>query len=440
MSRTPRVKFFLEQRKDKKTKEIIETDVPIRFSVSAGFYCKSTTGITIDKKLWDPEKKRVIPSHTHASSINRQLSDLKRELEVLCYKAWEKDIRITSDYITSNLKKNQRSESGFFDRFDEFIEQGKKKWQPGTVKKFTTMKNHLKEFGEKKQVSVGFDQLNDKFFDKFMDFYFEDTEERKGYINTYARKNIKFIKHFLTWATEKGYNKNLDFNKWKLDTGQKKESTGDNVIALTISEFLHIYKMKIENEAMQRTRDFLILACSTGLRFSDIANMKKSDVDYSLGVINCTTIKTGAHTQIPFNEFSRSIIIKYQFTPNYNSKGVEMAFPAISNQKTNTALKDLGKEAGLNTMVTKIHYRRNNRIEEVCPKHELISTHIGRKTFITLNIWLGVKSEILMGLTTHKSHETMENYYTVDIDMKREAMNNFNLATFEALTKNLTTN
>lgn len=444
MSRTPKVKFFPEKRRDKTTGKIIETAVPIRFSLAAGITVKSTTGIILDAKYWDPDKKRVKASHTHSAKINKQLSDLKKELEDLCYGAWDKDIRITSDYILTSLKKNQRSDTGFFDRFDEFIEAGKKKWQPSTVKKFTTIKNHLKEFGEKKKVSIGFDQMNEKFFEKFMDYYFEDTNEKegekKGYINSYVRKNIKFIRHFLTWATEKGYNKNMDFIKWKLETGQKRDKSTDNVVSLTIAEFLTIYKKSFDTEALQRTRDFLILACSTGLRFSDIANLKKSDIDYNLGVINCTTIKTGVRTQIPFNEFSRSVLTKYQFTPNYNSKGVEMAFPAVTNQKTNVALKELGKAAGLNAMITKVHYQRNKRIDEIHPKHELISTHIGRKTFITLNIWLGVKSEILMGLTTHKSHETMENYYSVDINMKREAMNRFSLENFETLTKGLSTN
>jgi len=444
MSRTPRVKFFPEKRRDKKTGELIEASVPIRFSLAAGITIKSTTGIVLDKKYWDTEKHRVKSSHTHSAQINKQLTNLKQELNDLCYNAWDRNIRITSDYILSNLKKNQKSESGFFDRFDEFIEVGKKKWQPGTVKKFITMKNHLKEFGERRKVSVGFDQLNDKFFDKFLDYYFEDTNEKdgekKGYLNSYVRKNIKFIRHFLTWATDKGYNKNLDFTKWKLDTGQKKENIGENVISLTIAEFLSIYKMNFDTEAMQRTRDFLILACSTGLRYSDIANLKKSDIDFIQGVITCTTIKTGTRTQIPFNEFSRSILVKYQSSPNYNSKGVEMAFPAISNQKTNEALKELGKIASINTKITKIHYQRNKRIEEVFSKHDLISTHIGRKTFITLNIWLGVKSEILMGLTTHKSHETMENYYSVDIEMKKEAMSKFSMENFELLTKGLSTN
>jgi integrase len=421
MARTPRVKFFLEKRKDSKTGKVITTNVPARFSLSYGGRYMSSTGIRIDEKNWDEKKGRVKPSHTHAGQYNKILSDLKKELEDLCLDAWVKNIRITTDYISSNLKKNQHSENGLMDWLDEYIEQGKKKWQNSTVKKFTTIKNHLKELSEKKHVKVEFDELNATFFEKLVDFYFEERKFR----NTTVRKDIRFIQQFLSWSTKKGYNKNLDFKEWKLETGTKKEDASENVISLTIVEFLQIYNKELTSISMQRARDYLTFACFTGLRYSDIANLKKSDIDYKQGIINCTTIKTGAKTLIPFNDYSREVLEKYAMLPNYNSKGLEMAFPVTSNQKMNKALKELAKFAEINDLVSLVHYKRNQRVDEVKAKHELISTHIGRRTFITFAVWLGIESEITMGITTHKSHAMMEKYYTVNTEMKQDAMSKF---------------
>lgn len=422
MTRTPRVNFYLEKRKDKKTGLIIEKDVPVIFSLSYGNRFKSFTGVRIDTKLWDAEKKRVKPSHSHAAQINKQLSDLKTELENICYKAWDLNLTLSPGYISSHLTKNQRSKKGFFGHFDEFIELGRKKWQNNTVKKFITIKNHLEEFAEKTKFHMDYDTLDKKFLERLTDFYFDD----KKYINSYVRKNIRFIQQFLIWATDEGYNINLSFRKWKIETGNKKESNADNIIALSPNEFFTIYNSNPSTEPMKRAKDYLTLACFTGLRWSDVANLKKSDIDYKAGIISITTIKTGDRAIIPFNDFSREVLLKYRDIPNYNKNGVEMAFPVVSGQKMNVALKDLGEFAGLTDKVTIVKQKRNQRIETVLPKYKLISTHIGRKTFITLNVLLGVSSEVTMGLTTHHSHETMEKYYTVNIDMKRIAMKKFN--------------
>jgi integrase len=420
-TRTPRVKFYLEKRKDKMTDKIIAKNVPIRFSLSYGSRFMSFTGHRIDSDQWS--KGRVKSSHTHASQINKALLDLKKELEDLCYNAWDKNIKLTNRYISSNIRKNKQSEKGFFDHLEKFIEQGEKKWQPGTVTKFKTMKAHLEAFSKEKKIKVDYENLDADFFEKFLDFYFDP---KRNYINSYVRKNIKFITQFLIWATKMGYNKNLDFKEWKLETGNRKETSRNKAIALTNQEFYQLWKMKIPNESKRRIRDFLVLACSTGLRFSDLRALKKSDIDYVQKIITCTTQKTGEEAMIPLNVFSETILKRYRSSPSMNSKGVEMAFPTISNQKTNKALKDLCKEAGMNQMITTVHYQRNKRIDEVKPKYELVTSHVGRKTYVTLLVWLGVESEIIMGLTTHKSHEMLEQYYDVNLEMKRNAMNKFN--------------
>ena len=68
--------------------------------------------------------------------------------------------------------------------------------------------------------------MNETFLSKFPDYYFDD----KKFINSYARKNIKFIRQFLTWAEKKGFNKNNQYKEWKLETGQKRQSTNQNIV------------------------------------------------------------------------------------------------------------------------------------------------------------------------------------------------------------------
>ncbi|MCX6280633.1 MAG: tyrosine-type recombinase/integrase [Bacteroidetes bacterium] len=398
-----RIKYYLEHRKDANGK-VIDKNVPLLFSASFCGRYKSTTGIHLDTRQWNGSS---IIAHPRAEILNFQLRNIRKKLEKLYDDAIRNDIPLTVEYFKQGLR--NRSTGDFFSLMEDFINEGKKKWQPGTVVKFTTLKNHLQRFSEKKRFKVEFGQLDQAFFDNLMDYYFED--EQTQYINSYVRKNIQFLQQFLKWATDKGYNKNMAFLKWKLETGNKRENTDGNITSLSIAEFLNFYDLRPKSEADQRTRDYLIFACSTGLRYSDIANLKKTDIDYKGGLISCITIKTGDRTVIPFNDFSKEILLKYNNTPNYNKQGIEMAFPAISNQKTNKALKTLAKEAGLTQMVPIVHFRRNKRIDEVVPKYSLIGTHIGRKTFITFAVWLGIPEKVTMKFTTHHNHETMEKYY-----------------------------
>ena len=415
-----KVKFYLEKRKDTNG-TIIKKNVPILFSASFGGRYKSTTGIRINDTQWS---RSSIIGHPKAEVLNIQLRGIRTRLEKLYDEAIRNETPLNVEYFKQGLR--NRSTGDFFSLLDDYITEGKKKWQPSTVKKFTTLKHHLKTFSEKKRVKVDFSQLDQAFLAKLLDYYFDDEDTK--FINTYVRKNIRFIQQFLNWATEKGYNKNRAYEKWKLETGTKRENTEGNIMSLTIPEFLAFYDLKPKSEADQRTRDYLILACSTGLRYSDIANLKKTDIDYKRGLINCTTIKTGDRTILPFNEFSSEILLKYRKTANYNDKGVEMAFPAISNQKTNEALKVLGKEAGLTEMVPIVHFRRNERLDDAVPKYKLISTHIGRKTFITFMVWLGIPSDVTMKFTTHRNHETMDRYYDgKNEDALRHEMNKLNI-------------
>ncbi len=44
------------------------------------------------------------------------------------------------------------------------------------------------------------------------------------------------------------------------------------------------------------------------------------------------------------------------------------------------------------------------------PKYELITTHTGRRTFVTLSLEKGVRPEVLMRITGHKDMRTMKKY------------------------------
>ncbi len=85
----------------------------------------------------------------------------------------------------------------------------------------------------------------------------------------------------------------------------------------------------------------------------------------------------------------------------------------IENQKTNEYLKELCLLAGINQTITVSRYKGAQRIEFTKPKYEFISTHCARRTFVTLSLEFGVRPELVMAVTGHKSYKTFKKYIKI---------------------------
>lgn len=95
--------------------------------------------------------------------------------------------------------------------------------------------------------------------------------------------------------------------KYKL----KKDSDEFEVIALTQAEFDLLYNLDLSKRpAWDQVRDAFCLSVATGLRYSDIKQLRR---DYFNGnFINLKAIKTGHKTTIPINPIARAILDKYK--------------------------------------------------------------------------------------------------------------------------------
>ena len=66
----------------------------------------------------------------------------------------------------------------------------------------------------------------------------------------------------------------------------------------------------LPNNTFERVRDVLLFCCFTGLRHSDVYNLKRSDVKEEH--IEITTIKTADSLIIELNDHSKAILEKYK--------------------------------------------------------------------------------------------------------------------------------
>ena len=415
--------FALESRK-KNGVPVIE-NVPIRMRVIfASHRIEFTTGYRIDAAKWDADKQRVKNGCTNklkqsASDIN---ADLLRYYTIMqeVFKEYEvKDIMPTPQEIKDsfNNKVNpteevQEEQKGFWEIFNEFVSEcGKQNnWTDSTYEKFAAVKNHIKEF----RAEPTFVYFDEEGLNNYVDFLRKTKDMRNSTIG----KQLGFLKWFIRWAFKKGYHQNIAFETFK----PKLKNTPKKVIFLTWDELNKLKACNIpqNKQYLERVRDVFLFCCFTGLRYSDVYNLRTSDV--KADHIEITTVKTADSLVIELNNHSKAILEKYKDVHFEGNK----VLPVISNQKMNDYLKELGELAEINEPIRETYYKGNQRIDEVTPKYALLGTHAGRRTFICNALALGIPAQVVMKWTGHSDYKAMKPYIDIADDIKANAMSRFN--------------
>lgn len=305
----------------------------------------------------------------------------------------------------------------FWQAYDNFItEQGRiNNWKESTYHKFETVRQLLYTFRP---------DLDFPYFDtNGLNDYIQFLCTTKNMRNTTVLNHWGFLKWFLRWSLDKGYHRCRDFECFK----PKLRKTAQKVIFLTNDELKRLQACPIPARKMylERVRDVFLFCCFTGLRYSDVFNLKRSDVKKRS--IEITTVKTADSLVIELNDQSRAILNKYKKSTFNDNK----ALPVISNQRMNVYLKELGQLAALNEPVRRTYFKGNRRIDEVVPKYRLLATHVGRRTFVCNALSLGIPPEVVMKWTGHSDYAAMKPYIDIADKVKASAMRRFNRLTIQ---------
>ena len=420
--------FTLESRK--KDGVLITENVPIRMRVNfASKRIEFTTGYRIDATKWDADKQRVKNGCSNklkqsASEINASLLEYYTEIQSIFKRFEVEDVMPTPEQIKEAFnalhkpvseepkRKKETLPCDFFQVFDDFVEDcgRQNNWTDSTFEKFAAVKNHLTNFRE----GLTFEFFDERGLNDYVG-YLRDVKEMR---NTTIGKQLSFLKWFLRWAFKKGVHQNNAYDSYK----PKLKSTQKKIIFLTWDELNRLREFKIPSnkQALERVRDVFLFQCFTGLRYSDVFNLRRSDIKGDH--IEVTTVKTSDSLIIELNKHSKEIIDKYKDVAFEDGK----VLPVITNQKMNDYLKELAELAGIDEPVRQTYYRGNERIDEVTPKYALLGTHAGRRTFICNALALGIPPQVVMKWTGHSDYKAMRPYIDIADDIKANAMSKFN--------------
>lgn len=240
-----------------------------------------------------------------------------------------------------------------------------------------------------------------------------DKENNKGLRNSTINKVISVTKSFVRWAIQNNYCSNNKF----VTQRQLLKSSKRTVVYLEWPELMRVYNYDFsKNTRLGQARDVFCFCCFTSLRYSDVFNLRRSDI---IGdSLHLTTIKTSTAIVIELNKYSKAILEKYSKCEFPDDK----ALPVISNQRMNDYIKEIGCICQINTPIKITSYKGTARIDETFPKWELLSSHAGRRTFICNALILGIPRDIVMKWTGHSDYKAMEPYIEIADKAKRNAM------------------
>lgn len=299
------------------------------------------TGRSIQIKDWDSQNSRLKNNCKENQLTNAFFDKRKSEFNSFMLEALTmgKPLSLT---IASNFFRSETKET-FYSFFERQIEIWKVSKEHNTIKSYRSTLNVLKQFRSK----LEFGELTYKFIEDFD--YYMSTKRNNGAGGKFTKH--KCLKATIRQAIKANYMKPSD-NPYSNGNGFTIKAVAGKREFLTIDEVTKIMNLEIpdKNGFLNRVRDLFIFSCVTGLRYSDVVNLKWANVDTAKNAITVEMTKTKKQITIPLVKQALEILSKY----GKHTIKVPLAkvLPQMTNQVLNRELKVLIENSGINKPIT----------------------------------------------------------------------------------------
>ena len=337
------------------------------------------------EKHWNEEKQEVSSRCDNWHIINRTIKDYINKAEDLATRA-NLDNRIIKlsdlDYLLRGVQYDHNNIISFIEN-DIKLFGGK--FTPGTIAVYQTLSKKLEAF----QKDISFNELSPFWWRQF-----ESNLVAKGNNKNTVFKTFKTLKTFIHRAIEQGVIKENPLLSVKVE-----KSPGKTTF-LTLNELKlleNIYKGFLTPE-YKRVLQYFLFACYTGLRYSDILELKFKHI-FEGNYIEKEIFKTESVNRIPLNDRAKKLLPKMILSE-------KPVFPVYCNQVTNRHLKEIMKLAKI--------YKR-------------ISFHCARHTFAMITLEISNDIAAVQKLLGHTKIETTQLYAKVLDNQKQAAVDKWNV-------------
>lgn len=270
----------------------------------------------------------------------------------------------------------------FSKEFDKWLKYNRYDWSYGTFKGYRSVYNAIKRYERMAKTRLTIPMTKQQYMEMYLFF-----RENNGLsYNTMARysRAIRAVIRFVDDTSDYSF----------LKTAEKPPA----VFSLTQDELKKWIDLPIENWRM-KVKDLFILQCLTGMRHGDTQKDLTNNV--SDGVLRYVSQKTKILTVVPLRPLALNIINNYG------------GLLTITNQCYNRELKWIAEEYEFNRIV-------NGKLF-----HKRISSHVGRKTFISLSIQQKIPLTYVMKMSGITKPDTIKRYDSANDEYLVEAMSNW---------------
>lgn len=277
--------------------------------------------------------------------------------------------------------------------FIEFIEEYINKCHRSVAYKqmyFLAVK-HLTGFSEANDILIYTHSVSEQRLEEFV-YYLQDNLHLM--IST-VKGMVERVKCMLQKAYNCGYKVDGTFR----DFNVRDEEI--DTIFLSMTDIARIYYFGDLTLKQSEVRDYFIIGCLTGLRYSDYSRLAPEN--FADGKIVIRTKKTKTPVQIPMHPFVKEIIKKYD--------GVLPKARCI--QYFNHAIKDICQKVGF---LENLPYERRIGLEFISvmrPKYTFVSSHTARRSAATNMFLAGIPTYRVMLLTGHKTESAFFRYIRI---------------------------
>lgn len=375
-------------------------ETSLLFSVSgAGInrFRISTGGIKIIPKDWDNEKQQIKRTDKNYGSKNRILTERLNELESELFRAEASKEKIEKSALLNRLSflnRNSYGQSEFEKTFDRFLAEKKSEVKQITyTKSYQSFKNIIEDFQHFVKAKINIHKFNEENINQFKDYILNERNNENG---GYSAKE-KMLRTFFNWCNKKGITTNRPYQN-TVKVKHKKEIRPLNKKELLVLENANDSFTGL----MEQVRRRFLFLCYTGLRYEDSQKVRYSHIDSNIITIN--TSKTGKTVKIPLHKKLKALI-------GLQAKSTSVTiFNKTENQVFNRYLKDIFTELKLNAQTHNFGTKGVERIEKNQTLDKVVSSHDGRRTFITLSLSAGMNAQQLMKITGHEDFKSFERY------------------------------
>jgi site-specific recombinase XerD len=333
------------------------------------------TKIKVDKRYW--KNSRVTAAHENASDINLILGTIEAKINKIKVHWRLSDKILTIEKLVEEFQSNTPD----FDFISFFRHQlNIQDFKANTVK---AQKSILKKLESYKPV-IAFSEMDTSFFLAFKKHL---KTKYKNKDNT-VYSNFKTIKKYMKIAEEDGIKLGMPVKKLKVEKFRPKTTY---LIPQEVKALKEYFTSKYLNPVHRLPLAYFLTSCYTGMRISDLQNIKKELVK---DVVSFDQIKTDNFQFIKLNSEIRQLL---ENTPEFFEN-------FLSDQKINANLK---------------------KIAEICKIDKNLSMHVGRHTFATTYIRNGGSVVKLQRLLGHDDIQSTMHYVHI-VDMEAlEGIENF---------------